>query len=191
MNQPLEAVLEEINQEEQETAFQPFAVTDLETAAEAQRRIAYFEEQKNDINSIIEQQIAPFLAKIKKIKDWGEQAKQEFDEKQKYYAGQLEIYLREEVKKKVESGKNPKKTVKLPYGKISLKAQQPEFKRDENLLLPHAKQLGFIKTKEETDWSELKKVCKVEKGKLYDPNGELVPGVTVVERDEKFEIKLD
>jgi hypothetical protein len=45
--------------------------------------------------------------------------------------------------------------------------------------------------KEETNWAELKKNCVVADGKLYDMNGEQVPGVTVIEQGEKFEIKLD
>lgn len=186
---PLETVLTEI--EEQEVSYQPFIVNDLVTAAEAQRRIAHFEDKKKEIDSIIESQIAPFLAKIEKIKEWGEQAKQEYDEKESYYANQLEFFLREEVTKQVESGKKPKKSIKLPYGKIALKAQQPEFVRNEEELLEYAKASGFIKVKESADWAEIKKNCVVADGKLYDSNGEQVPGVMVIERGEKFELKLD
>lgn len=188
---PLEAVLTEIEEQEQEVVFQPFIVKDLETAAEAQRRIAHFVDKKKEIDSIIESQIAPFMAKIEKIKEWGEQAKQEFEEKESYYANQLEFFLREEVAKQVESGKKPKKSIKLPYGKITLKAQQPEFIRNEDELLEYAKTSGFVKVKESADWAEIKKSCVVADGKLYDSNGEAVPGVMVIERGEKFELKLD
>lgn len=188
---PLEAVLTEIEDQEQEVAFQPYVVTDLESATEASRRVAYFVDKQKEIDSIIESQIAPFLAKIEKIKAWGEEAKREFVEKQQYYSGQLEAFMREEVAKQVEEGKKPKKTISLPYGKISLKAQQPKFEKDEKALFEYAKENGFIRVKEETNWSELKKACVVAGGKMYDTNGEAIPGITVVELQEKFEMKLE
>lgn len=191
MNNSLENVLLQLEQNEEQEAKNVFAVVDLETAAEASRRIAYFEEKKVEIDAIIEKQIAPFLLKIEKIKEWGQQAKVEFEEKQAHYSMRLEMYLREEVAKQLESGKKPKKSIALPYGKISLKAQQPKFERNESELLFYAKEAGFTRVKEETDWAELKKNCVVAGGKLYDMNGEVVPGVVVIEQPEKFEIKLD
>lgn len=188
---PLETMLEEMEELEEQETQQVFAVTDLETAAEAQRRIAYFEERKQEINSIIEKQIAPFLAKIEKIQEWGKQAKVEFEEKQAHYATHLEHYLREEIAKQLENGKKPKKTIKLPYGKISLKSQQPEFIRNEEELLPYAKGAGYAKIQWLVDWAELKKACQVVNGKLVDGNGEFVPGIEIIERDAKFECKLD
>jgi hypothetical protein len=187
----LENVLMELEEQEFQEAQNVFAVLDLETAAEAQRRIAYFEEKKAEINTIIEKQIAPFLLKIEKIKEWGEQAKVEFDEKQVHYANHLEMYLRQEVAKQLEAGKKPKKTIKLPYGKISLKAQQPTFEKNDAELFRYAKENNFIRVKEETAWDALKKACVVAGGKLYDTNGEQVPGVVVIEQPEKFELKLE
>lgn len=187
----LDNVLLNLQEQEEQEIQQVFAVVDLESAAEAQRRIAYFEERKAEIDAIIEKQIAPFLLKIEKIKEWGEQAKTEFNEKQAHYSNHLEMYLREEVAKQLASGKKPKKTIKLPYGNISLKAQQPKFEKNEAELLEYAKEAGFIRVKEETNWNELKKVCVVADGKLYDTNGEQVPGVVVIEQGEKFELKLN
>jgi len=188
---PLEVVMEELNELEAQQIQEVFAVVDLESAAEAQRRIAYFEDKKAEIDAIIEKQIAPFLEKVEKIKMWGEESKKEYIEKQAHYSNHLEQYLRTEVAKQVEAGKKPKKTVKLPYGNITLKKQQPEFQRDEEALLEYAKETGFIKVKESADWAEIKKNCVVVNGKLYDVNGEAVPGVVVIERGEKFELKLD
>ncbi|WHY76102.1 host-nuclease inhibitor Gam family protein [Neobacillus sp. WH10] len=188
---PLENVLVELEEQEVQELQNVFAVVDLETAAEAQRRIVYFEDRKTEIDSIIEKQIAPFLLKIEKIKEWGEQAKIEFNEKQVHYSNHLEHYLRQEVAKQLETGKKPKKTIALPYGKISLKSQQPKFEKDESELFQYAKENGFIRVKEETNWAELKKKCVVADGKLYDTNGEQVPGVVVVEQPEKFELKME
>jgi hypothetical protein len=187
---PLETVLEEMNENEELDFQQVFAVTDLETATEANRRISYFEERKQEIDSIIEKQIAPFLEKIEKIKAWGEEAKKEHIEKQAHYTNHLEMYLREEIKKQIAAGKKPKKTISLPYGKISLTKQQPEFKKDDAALLEYAKENGFVKVKESLDWETIKKQAQVHEGSLIDENGIVVPGVKVVERGEKFDLKL-
>ncbi|MED3575789.1 host-nuclease inhibitor Gam family protein [Cytobacillus praedii] len=187
----LEAVLHQIEEEEVLELQNVFTVVDLDTAAEAQRRIAWFEEKKREVDAIIEKQIAPFIEKIEKIKMWGEQAKVEHEEKRVHYTNMLEQYMRNEVAKQLELGKKPKKTLSLPYGKISLKKQQPEFQKNETELLEYAKATGFVKVKHETNWAELKKNCVVADGKLYDTNGEQVPGVVVVEREEKFSIELN
>lgn len=187
----LEAVLHQIEEEEVLELQNVFTVVDLDTAAEAQRRIAWFEEKKREVDAIIEKQIAPFIEKIEKIKMWGEQAKVEHEEKRVHYTNMLEQYMRNEVAKQLELGKKPKKTLSLPYGKISLKKQQPAFQKNEPELLEYAKATGFVKVKHETDWAELKKNCVVADGKLYDTNGEQVPGVVVVEREEKFSIELN
>jgi glucan-binding YG repeat protein len=178
------------SQEEQESQ-QVFSVVDLGSAVEAQRRVAYFEGKKREIDNIIEEQIAPFLQKIEKIKEWGQKAKEEYEQKQATYSMRLEMYLREEVQKQLDAGKKPKKTLSLPYGKISLKAQQPKFEKNEEELFQYAKESGFVRVKEETDWAELKKKCVVAEGKMYDFNGEQVPGVTVIEQPEKFDMKLE
>jgi Bacteriophage Mu Gam like protein len=180
-----------LNETEEQEAQEVLAVVDLESAAEVQRRIAYFQEKMNEVDAVTEQQVVPFQQKIDKIREWGKQAKLEHEEKKAYYTNLLEQYLRQEVAKQLEAGKKPKKTLSLPYGKIALKKQQPEFKKDEAALLGYAKQSGFVRVKEETDWAELKKNSVVAGGKMYDMNGEAIPGVTVIERDEKFELKLD
>lgn len=190
MGNPIENVLAEIDQQEEESIQQVFAVTDLESATEASRRIAYFEEKKAEIDAIIEKQIAPFLEKIEKIKMWGEEAKKEHIEKQSHYSNHLEMYLRQEVKKQLDAGKKAKKSIKLPYGSISLKKQQPEFVKDEESLLEYAKENGFVKVKESADWATIKKQCQVVNGQLVDEFGVILP-VQVVEREEKFDLKLE
>ncbi|MER2057211.1 MAG: host-nuclease inhibitor Gam family protein [Niallia sp.] len=187
--------LEEIMNEEE--TFTPFVVSDLETASEANRRIAYFEEKKQEIDKVVESQLEPFLNKIKtleehvqRLKEWGEKEKEPLTEKQSYYANMLQYYLSEEIEKQVASGKKPKKTLSLPYGKISFKKQQPEFIKDDDTLLEYAKANNLISTVVKTDWASIKKQAQIHNGKLYDPNGEVIPGVEVVERPDKFELKL-
>jgi hypothetical protein len=188
---PLVNELMDFESQEEQEANQAFAVVDLGTAVEAQRRIAYFEGKKREIDSIIEEQIAPFLRKIELIKEWGQKAKEEYIQKQSSYAMRLEMYLREEVQKQLDAGKKPKKTLTLPYGKISLKAQQPKFEKNEEELFQYAKENGFVRVKEETAWDQIKKIGVVAEGKMYDTNGEAIPGITVIEQPDKFDLKLE
>lgn len=192
--QQLDLFVQNMMQDEvvkQEQTFQAFTVSDLETAAEAQRRIAYFKEQMAELDAIAEKQIEPFQEKIDRIKEWSEQAKQEYIEKSAHYSLLLENFIREQVAEQQASGKKLKKTIKLPYGTIALKKQQPEFTKDAEALLEYAKSVEMVKVKEEADWAAIKKVSRIHEGKMYDQNGEVIPGVSVFERDDKFEIKLD
>jgi len=191
MTKTLEAVLQDMDRQEDEVVQQPFMVEDMDSAAEAQRRITYFNEQMAEINAVAEKQMQPFLDKIEKIKAWAEENKQEYVEKIEHYEALLGNYIHEEVQKQIASGKKPKKTIKLPYGQIKLQKQQPEFKKDEEKLLQHAKELGYYKTEESVDWAELKKKASIQNGKMFDENGEEIPGVEVTEREDKFVHKLD
>lgn len=192
MAKNLEEVLIEIQSEEEVEHQSYFLVNNLETAAEAQRRISYFNEQNMSIDNIIQKQIEPFLKKIEKIKEWGEEAKKEHNEKINYYSMLLENYIREEIEQQTAAGKKPKKTIKLPYGKISLKSQQPEFQKDEKVLYEFAKQNGYVVPVEpKLDWSTLKKSCTVLGDKLVTEDGEVVPGIVVFEREDKFYLELE
>jgi hypothetical protein len=188
----LEHVLQEVEEQEEKEVQQVFEVVGLDSAAEASRRIVWFEEKKTEIDAVVAKQIQPYLDKIEKIKQWGEVAKQEYNDKQSFYSAHLELFIRREIAQQEEAGKKPKKTISLPYGKIALKKQQPEFIRNEEELLPYAKETGFVKVKESVDWAELKKHCEVVEGKLvFAETGELVPGVEIIEKEDRFEIKLE
>lgn len=194
MAKPIEELMLEINAEDEEVVEENLflLVNDLESAAEVQRRIAYFQEQISNVERIIQTQIAPFQKKIEKIQEWGKEAKKESEDRIAYYSALLETYIREEIQKQVAAGKKPKKTIKLPYGKISLKSQQPEYQKDEKALYEFAKQTGYVVPVEpKLDWVKLKKDCSILGDKLITPDGELVEGVTVFERNDKFYLELE
>lgn len=81
----------------------------------------------------------------------------------------------------------------LPSGKLILRKQNPEYKRDDARVLEWMKANDYpqyIKVKEELDWAGLKANGAVLNGKLYTEEGEEVPGVEVVERDPKFVVEV-
>lgn len=82
---------------------------------------------------------------------------------------------------------------KLPGGKLVLKTQNPEYTRDDKVVIEWAKANGFgqyVKTKEELAWSELKDATAVFEGHIVTEDGEIVPGVEVINRDAKFVVEV-
>ena len=81
----------------------------------------------------------------------------------------------------------------LPGGKLILKTQNPEYKRDDKTVIEWLKQNGqtqFIKTKEELAWADLKASTAILNGKLFSEDGEEIPGVEIVEREPKFTVDV-
>lgn len=90
----------------------------------------------------------------------------------------------------------------LPGGKLILKTQNPEYKRDDKTVIEWLKANNgeqFVKVKEELDWAGLKAASGVSEGKLIagetvNEDGEIipivVPGVEVIDREPKFVVEV-
>ena len=81
----------------------------------------------------------------------------------------------------------------LKNGKLILKTQNPEFKRDDKTVIAWLKEhdgAEFIKTKEELAWADLKARSAALNGKLFSEDGEEIPGVEVIEREPKFIVEV-
>ena len=81
----------------------------------------------------------------------------------------------------------------LPGGKLILKTQNPEYKRDDKTVIEWLKNNGqeqFVKTKEELDWAGLKAVTAAFEGQIVTEDGEIIPGIEVVEREPKFVVEV-
>ena len=79
----------------------------------------------------------------------------------------------------------------LLSGKLVWKKQQPMYERDEAALLAWAETTApeLVKVKKEVSWADLKKQADVSGDKLL-LDGEIIPGVTVVEREDVFEVQV-
>ena len=81
----------------------------------------------------------------------------------------------------------------LPGGKLILKVQNPEYKRDDKKVIEWLKQNNggqYIKVKEELAWSDLKASAAVLNGKLFSEDGEEIPGVEIIDREPKFVVEV-
>lgn len=83
---------------------------------------------------------------------------------------------------------------RLPSCKLVLKAQQPEFSRDEDVLCDYLDKKGrddLVKITRRADWAALKKMLKVmEDGTCVDADGEVVEGVQAFSRQPEFKVEM-
>jgi phage host-nuclease inhibitor protein Gam len=110
-----------------------------------------------------------------------------FEDNTSYLRGKLMEYFQTV---KTQDTKTMKK-YKLVSGTLVLKRQQPLYERDETALLTWAEQTipELVKVKKEVSWADLKKQADVSGDKLL-LDGEIIPGVTVVEREDVFEVQV-
>lgn len=86
----------------------------------------------------------------------------------------------------------------LPSGKLVRKQQQPEYIKDDAVLVPWLKEnfrleLVKVEVKEKADWAALKKQISItpDGTSVMDENGEIIPGVTVSNRPDKFMVEME
>jgi phage host-nuclease inhibitor protein Gam len=110
-----------------------------------------------------------------------------FEDNTSYLRGKLMEYFQTV---KTQDTKTMKK-YKLVSGTLVLKRQQPLYERDEATLLTWAEQTipELVKVKKEVSWADLKKRADVSGDNLL-LDGEIIPGVTVVEREDVFEVQV-
>lgn len=81
----------------------------------------------------------------------------------------------------------------LPGGKLVMKLQNPEYKRDDKTVIEWLKannQERFVKVKEELDWASLKAKTAAFEGHIVTEDGEFIPGIEVVDREPKFVVEV-
>ena len=91
----------------------------------------------------------------------------------------------------VKATKTQKKYV-LPSGSITLKYAAPEFEHDDAALVPWLEQNKpeLIKVKKSADWATLKKSLTVVGTEALTEDGEIVPGVAVSMKPERFVVDV-
>jgi hypothetical protein len=80
----------------------------------------------------------------------------------------------------------------LPSGKLVLKDQEPDYKRDDEAVIKFLKANGgekFVKVEEKLDLNGLKKTLSILGETAADENGKPIPGILVIERDRAFTIE--
>lgn len=161
---------------------QKFKIENIEQANWAVRKIAA-------ARAAIREREELARAEIERIKRWLEDETQELQRDIEFFEGLLKEY---HVKQLAKDSKA--KTIKLPYGVLKMRKQQPKIERNDEQLKAWAKENKpdvLIPQEPKLDWAGLKKVLKIAGDKMIDPDtGEAVPGVTVIEREPKFSVEV-
>lgn len=142
---------------------------------------------------------------LKKIKEaradrdawvkWYEDKIKEITEQTDFDTMNLERMLADYFQTVPHKKTKTEESYRLPGGKLYIKKQNVEFEykkhQDETIAWLKKNNLTeFVKTKEELNWSELKKVTGVFEGNVVTEDGEIVPGITVTERPDKFIVEV-
>lgn len=124
---------------------------------------------------------------------WYEDKIKEITEQTDFNTMNLERMLAEYFATVPHKKTKTQESYSLPGGKLVLKTQNPEYKRDDKTViewLKANKMTDFVKVKEELAWSDLKGATAAFEGHIVTEDGEIVPGIEVIERDAKFVVEV-
>ena len=115
------------------------------------------------------------------------------DDEVSFFESMLIPYFAERMESGFTKATKTQTTYKLPTGKLVLKHQEPTYERNNAELLPwlKANRPELVKVEESPNWSELKKAVKVVGESVVTKDGEVVPGVKVTEREDKFDVEVN
>ena len=118
-----------------------------------------------------------------------EKAKDSLEQKTGYLKTLLLDYFGRVPHKKTKT----QESYKLPSGTLKLKFPGPKYERDDTKLvrwLKDRQMTDFVEVKESPKWGELKKVTKTAGDKVVSEDGEVIEGVTAVERAPEFTVDV-
>ena len=164
------------------TPREAFTVTDTQSATWAMRKLAAIRRREAD-------HIAVADAEIERLTEWAAKVQSKFQREADYFESLLRDYHQ-----RVLFEDERAKTITLPHGKLTYRAQQPEYQRNDDELLAWARVNApeMVESVERLAWGEIKKRTAVQGSQLVDAeSGEVIPGVTVLQREPKFAITID
>ena len=150
------------------------------------------------------------LAKIRGIRAEQKKEKDELTRQMQFYKDQMDMvdkqadadvawfesmlapYFADRMENGFTKSSKTQISYKLPSGKIVLKHQEPKFDRQDDELVKwlKANRPEMVKVEESPKWSELKKTVKIVGDTITTADGEIIPGVKVTEREDKFEVEV-
>lgn len=109
-----------------------------------------------------------------------------------YFSAQLEGYLHKQIDGGFTKETKTQVNYSLPSGKLILKHQEPEYKPNDEILVPWLEKNNpdLIKTKRTADWAGLKKTLFLNGTDMITEDGEIVPGITVTPREDVFKVEV-
>jgi hypothetical protein len=162
--------LEAFEIDEIETTDDKFKIIDKSQAEWALRKIQTLKKLKEENSKIVEEEIF-------KLKQWEEIENKKADESIEYFVSLLQDFM----VRCLEMNPNVR-SVKLPHGVIRFKKQQPAWIYDDSKILTWLKENkpDLVVIKEDYDKNKLKKLVK--------ETGEIIEGLKIESREDKFEV---
>ena len=166
-----------------------FIVDDDNKATWCLRKIKHFKSKQKKNKKLAEEQISEIEKEIKEVEEWLEAENSKLENSIEFMKSKLYSYAQQ------LRGENPDlKTHKLPFGQLQFRSQRPKWKYDNDKLLDFAEKnyKDLIKVKKSVDKRKLKSEAKIVGGRvIIEKTGEVIEGVEVVERGEKFKVKTN
>lgn len=147
------------------------------------RQINKLKQQKEEINEFVDQEIE---RQLRLYQEYREDRMRPLDNQIAFYENALKTFAMNEY------AETNKKTIKLPNGTLAIKKQQPKYVyNDEQVLefLQENNYKDYIRTKAEVNKKDLKKNAIVNNNNELVIDGKVVPGVTVIPQEDKFEVR--
>ena len=147
------------------------------------RQINKLKQQKEEINEFVDQEIE---RQLRLYQEYREDRMRPLDNQIAFYENALKTFAMNEY------AETNKKTIKLPNGTLAIKKQQPKYVyNDEQVLqfLQENNYKDYRRTKAEVNKKDLKKNAIVNNNNELVIDGKVVPGVTVIPQEDKFEVK--
>lgn len=164
-----------------------FVVNDDNKATWCLRKIKHFKNKQENNKELAEKQINEIKKEIREVEQWLEEENSKLDNSIEFMESKLYSYAQQLRREDPEL-----KTYKLPFGQLQFRKQRPKWKYDNDKLLSFAeeKYKALIKVKRSVDKRKLKSQAKIIGGKvIIEKTGEVIEGVKVIERPEKFKVK--
>jgi len=165
-----------------------FVIDNDQKANWALRKIRHLKQKKKENKEFAETEIKAIQKEIDEVNEWLESENESLDNDIEYMEGLLRVYAEQLKKDDLEL-----KTHKLPFGQLQFRKQRDKWKYDNDKLLEFAEKSlqDTIKIKKQVDKRKLKKKIRIVGSKaVVADTGEVVGGIVVTERGEKFKVKV-
>lgn len=125
--------------------------------------------------------------------EWYTEKIRQIKEQTDFDTANLEMMLADYFQTVPHKSTKTQESYTLPGGKLILKKQNPEYVRDDKTAIDWLKANGgdaYIKIEEKLDWATLKADTQIVNGQVVTMDGEIVPGIEVIDREPKFTVEV-
>ena len=178
----------QVERKQEESKSQGFVIDNKGKANWALRKIRHLKKKQAENESLAQNEIDKLKSEIDEVNEWLEAENRGTQNNIEFFENLLQGYalsLRDD---------DPDfKTLKLPFGKLQFRTIRDKWHHQDKELLEFAKNniKTAVKVTEKVDKRALKKLVKVVGDKtIIEATGEIVEGITIEERGEKFKVKV-